>query len=173
MASQVKTNIVVQFGEDVTEDGLLLKAEVDSRDDGLNAGNTGFLPGDSVGILLFKDDLITTLNTDVTAGVLAQVGSGTFLVEKESLTFSDDEELNQEASFKYPVYSGFTYKWMGKDGGALQVINRQKARKPAAGIGIAQVSYTTFYTAYRLNSPAILNGETEFSILILFTGHTA
>jgi hypothetical protein len=52
-------------------------------------------------------------------------------------------------------------------------VNRQKARKPAAGIGIALVSYTTFYTAYRLNSPAILNGETEFSILVLFTGNTA
>jgi hypothetical protein len=173
MANIVKTNIVVQFGDAAADAGLLLKAEVDSRDDGLNAGNTSFIPGDSVGILLFKDDLITQLTTDVTAGVLAPAGSGTFLVESEQLTFADDEELNQEASFQYPVYSGFTYKWLGKDGGSLQVVNRQKARKPAAGIGIALVSYTTFYTAYRLNSPAILNGETEFSILVLFTGNTA
>lgn len=172
MPSQVKTNIVVQFGEDVTDDGLLLRAEVDSREDGLNAGRTSFLPGDSVGILLFQDDLITTLDTDVTAGVLAPAGSGTFPIEKEQLVFSDNEDINQEVAFQYPVYSGFTSKWLGKDGGALQVINRQTARKPEAGIGIAMVSYTTFYTAYRLNSPVILNEETEFSILVLFTGST-
>jgi hypothetical protein len=123
--------------------------------------------------LLFKDDLITRLTTDITAGSLVPAGSGTFLIENEELVFSDDEELNQEVSFQYPVYSGFTSKWLGKNGGTLQVVNRQIARKPTAGIGIALVSYTTFYTAYRLNSPAILNGETDFSILVLFVGNTA
>lgn len=174
MAGSVSTNISVQFGSAAAADaGLLLKAEVDSRDDGLNAGNTSFIPGDSVGILLFKDDLITQLDRVVTAGSLAQAGSGSFLVENEVLTFSDNTEVNQEVSFQYPVYSGFTYKWLGTDGGAIQVVDRQVARKPSAGIGVAQVSYTTFYTAYRLNSPSILNGETEFSILVVFIGNTA
>ena len=173
MAGSVSTNITVQFGAAATDAGLLLKAEVDSRDDGLNAGNTSFIPGDSVGILLFRDDLITQLDTVTTAGTLVQAGSGTFLVQDEALTFSDNTEINQEVSFQYPVYSGFTYKWLGTDGGAIQVIERQTARKPSAGIGVALVSYTTFYTAYRLNSPAILNGETEFSILVVFIGNSA
>lgn len=172
MAKGVSTNITVTFGKE-TDTDLLLKAEVDGRDDGLNAGNTSFLPGDSVGILLFRDDLITQLDTYVTAGTLAGAGGGSFLVENEVLSFTDNEELNQEVSFQYPVYSGFTSKWLGNDGGAIQVIERQTARKPAAGIGVALVSYTTNYQAYRLNSPAILNGETEFSILVVFMGSSA
>lgn len=173
MANVVKTSIAVQFADDVGDTDLLLKAELDSREDGLNNGNTTFRPGDSAGILVYRSPEITTLSTYITAGSLVPAGTGNILIEREELTFTDNETPNQEISLNYPVTSGFTYKWLGIDGGPLQLVNNTKIVKPQAGLGVALISYTTSYVAYRLTSPTSLNEETEFSIVVLFVGNTA
>lgn len=172
MPNVVKTSIVVQFADDVGDADLLFKAEIDSREDGLNNGKTAFAPGDSAGILLYKSPEIISLTTDNTAGSLVPASQGTIVIEREELIFDDNETPNQEYSLNYPVDSNFTYKWLGRDGGPLQLVKNTKVVKPNAGIGVALVSYTTRYYGYRLTSPAVLNDESEFSIIVLFIGST-
>ena len=165
MASRVTTNIVVEFGEGVSD--LFMMAEVDGRDGGLNSGRTSFIPGDSVGILLFKDDRITKITTELTAGTLSKIGKGTFEVKDEIVVFTDDNE----ARMRYPIDANFVYKWIGVDRGNLAVTDGLTIRKSIDGIGVAKISYTAEYTAYRLHSPLKVSGEDQFTIVVLFVGN--
>lgn len=168
MADRVTAHIVVEFG--TSEADLFMSAEVDSRPTGLNGNKTSFSPGDSVALLLFKHDLLTLVTTDVTAGSLNPIGTEYYQVTDQIITFTDDSD---ETTLTYPVYDGFTYKWVGVDRGAVSVSNGNTLRKALPGIGVLKVSYRSRATAYRLYSPTSVSGETTFPIVVLFVGNTA
>lgn len=162
-ANRVTTSIVVEF-DSGGADGIL-SAEIDSREDGYNSGDTSFSPGDQPVILVFKSDNVAIDAMDVSAGELVSLGSGT-LETTEILTFANV----REAGFAKPVASGFTSKWLGRNGGAI-TRTQTKVKVPADTVAALKATYTSDFTAYRLiNVPVVLDGETSYSVVIYISG---
>lgn len=167
MADNVTATLVVNFAR---KGEAMLIAEIDDRESGFNGGITQFSPGDSPAYLLFKtDDVVIDTQEFSAPGVSAvSLGTGLFVVE-EDLQFVKE----REASLSKPFRSGLTYKWLGNNLGAPQVIDQTKVRVPSVGLGVLRVSYRAEYRAYRLSGvPAQLNGENSFPIIIYVVGHT-
>jgi len=162
------TSITVDF---TTADGAegtteLLKAEVDSREDGLNGGDTTFISGvDSPAFLVFKSTPVSIDVMTPTYGNIQSLGSGTYLVE-DIVTFS----MENTKALNYPISGNFTYKWLGRSNGSVSHTENTLSLAEKS-IGVLKISYEATYSAYRLNNiPAILDGETEFSVLIYIAG---
>lgn len=159
----VTASIVVNFGDSAAEDALL-RAEIDSRETGLNGGVTSFSPGESAYILTYKEN-ISSILAQVSAGSISLHSTGSRQVTQE-LSFAG----TNQASLQYPAASIDSVTWIGNDLGTLTYVGGASVRSQTTGVGIAKVTYTTNFTAYRLNAPATLNGLTSFNILVLFTG---
>lgn len=157
----VTTSIVVQFS---SSSGSVLTAEVDSREDGLNNGKTSFSPGNTAKFLVFKSDNVTIDSMVSSAGTLSPAGSGTYEVE-EWVTFSN----TAETSVSKPVASGFSYEWFGTSLGTITA-SETSLRVESKGVAVAKVKYQSKYLAYALASPASLNGESEFQIVVFISG---
>ena len=175
MAGVVTTSLVVSLGDDA-EGTSIYTAEVDSRDDGLNGGRTNFNPGDSIYILLFKTDNVTTIHSVASKGSLTYQGTTDFEVEG----FAEYPNEN-ESSLTYPVPTGavVTKSWLGNDLGHSTISNQSSillSTDPTAlgdpYVGILKYSYTAVADIYLLQDTLIPN-EAEYSILCFFQGSIA
>jgi hypothetical protein len=144
----------------------LLAAEIDSREDGYNAGRTQFAPGDQPALLIFRSTGVTLDSVRPSAGNIAPLASGTMTVE-ETLAFAD----SAEATLRYPTNTLTSWKWLGNDLGTPEIVDELTLRVPAAGVAELRVVYETTFDARRLSGvPAVLNGETEYDVLVLVEG---
>ena len=160
----ITTSITVNFAP-ADADGILM-AEIDDREDGLNLGNTSFRPGDDVGFLVYKTPDVVIDQMVSTLGSTTGAGSGTRTVT-EFITFAD----SNEASVGYPIASISDIIWFGTSGGAY-TISGSTISLSAKAIAVAEVTYTTNFTGYKLtNVPPSYAGKTTFSVLIFIAGH--
>lgn len=163
----VTASLVVRLGGD--EDQGLLKAEIDAREDGFNGGDTNFVPGDAVHYLVYRGAGTVLTRHESTLGAISSLGTHGREVE-EVVSFADE----RRASLSYPVKSGLTVNWMGAAPGSAQLRGDNELVLPAAGVGIATVTYQTTFQAFRLaNLPGTVNGKSTYSVLILLIGETA
>ena len=165
MTTQVfNADITVQFSNGTGDKRVL--AQIDDRsakDNGLNNGVTSFISGDNVFILLFKSEGVSVTDIINSDGNIVRAGSGQYIT-RERVKFTPG---NLESSASKPINGNFTYTWLGsRNPGQLSAFNEDtirltpKANTPA--IGIADVTYTSRYDAYRLNS------TTAEEVLIVF-----
>ncbi len=167
MATNVTTTLVVSLKSDA-EESSIFSAEVDDRETGLNAGDTSFAPGDAIGYLVYMSSNVdpATLSQIASKGSITAAGTGTKSVT-EFIQFANE----REATPQYPIYGGFTYAWMGNNLGALTMVNDRALSIAAAGVGVAKVTYNTFYRSFLLSS-TLIPGEPEYEILIYIAAQT-
>lgn len=162
--AEVTTSIVVQFS--TTGSSGILTAEIDSREAGFNSGKTSFQPGDQPAFLIYKSADVTIQSIEPSAGNIADLGAGLEPIE-ELLTFANATE----ATLQKPISGALTYKWLGNNLGAPVVVGDNLIRVPTKGVGVLKVNYNAPWLAKRLSGlPTVLNGETEYSVLIVITG---
>ena len=166
--------IRVQFGNPDGSGGAglsgQLSAEVDARPEGLNGGRSSFNPGETVYILIYKSDNVTITDTVCSAGSMGAQGS-TVVSKTEELMFEDVDS----ASLSVPAQSSLASTlWYGRSLGSLTLqSDKVTVRASSKGVGVAKVTYGALALIYALSSPATLNGETDFSILVLIKGTAA
>lgn len=174
MANTIVTaSLVVELGSDDAETSVLT-AEIDTAVDGLNSGNTSFSAGDQVGYLVYRTDDVQLIAHIATAGSIVSAGYRDIEVE-EFIVFSN----TQSVSLPYPVQSGWeTPVWYGTTLGNISVANQSQARvspldpnnPPDYYVGVAKVKYVTRAYQYKLHTPAQVNGEDIFQILVFLAG---
>ncbi len=163
------TTLVVQFTDDTTkedEKAGYISAEVDSRADGLNKGDTSFEPGDMVFFLVYMNS-VTSIDQIITSGgAVNSAGSSNVQIE-EYITFDN----SKESSVGKPILGITSVTWYGNNLGNLTIADDEitliAGRK---GVGVAKIVYTAKAHAYVLASPASINGETKFQIAIVVIG---
>lgn len=142
------------------EDGVILRLEVDDRDDGLNAGDTSFRPGDDVYYLMYLTGASLQQHF-ATAGAISSEGGGGRVIaddDAEYLTFSEAKE----ASLGYPASGGLTSSaWIGNvydlNGNqiaapTIELVDGGSTIRTAEKVtGILKLEYIAPYTAYRLS----------------------
>ena len=173
MAEVVVATLNVNFAEDSTATQGVLKLEIDDREDGLNAGDTSFQPGDTVGFWLFKDsnvNLITATPISTSGGVTS-AGSASKEID-EYLTFSNTDS----SSLGYPPSGSVTLEWVGRDykiaGTTVTVttVLPERTRSQLAMpdktqvAGVLRARYTTTGSLWRLRSV-----PTDITEALLFT----
>lgn len=164
----VTASLVVQLGDPAATD--LLKAEIDGREDGFNEGNTSFIPGDDVHYLVYKGAAVSLTKHEATLGVISSQGFRTRQVTRERVQFAG----KRTATLAYPVSSGLSVQWMGANPGAAQLQGDNTLVLPAAGLGYAEVTYTTRFEVFRLaNLPGTVNGRADYAVLIRLVGEVA
>lgn len=164
--TKITTSLVVEFSSGGSN--RMLKAEIDDRETGYNAGNTSFVPGDAPAFLLFKSRDVTVDRMLVTSGSLVALAPGVKEVT-EVLTFTDSKEVSPS----YPIQGAFTSKWLGLSGGQVSY-TENNITIPSLAVALLKVTYTTNFTAYRMaNIPTVLDGETTFSVMAFIHGYYA
>lgn len=159
--------IRVQFGSAESSAAAHLSAEIDSRADGLNGGVTAFSPGDRVYCLLYKSDNVSISEVICSAGSFTAQGSEVISLTEE-LAFEDSDT----ASLRRPARDDLAQTaWYGRDLGQLRLQADHMTLKAAtAGVAVVKVTYDALALVYELASPATLNGEDDFNILVLVKG---
>lgn len=167
MPNTVTTSLVVSFTRSGNGGGIL-SAEIDSRQDGFNSGNTSFAPGNQPAFLIFKSSDVEIDEITPSAGEISDLGTGTMSVT-EIIKFANVAE----ATLSKPVASGLTVKWLGNDLGAVTLVGENKLVVAAPGVGVLKVTYNAAFLAKKLvNVDNPLNGETEYEVLIYIEGHS-
>jgi len=138
----IKTSIVIRFAGAVQD--ARIAAEIDTRDDGLNRGNTDFVAGDQVGYLVTLSGAKITRQT-TTAGRIIPGPNGQQEID-EILSFEDTEK----ATTQKPVSGAFSASWIGLDGGPLSVTQPDLIKTAKPVVGLARVSYRSDYLGYYL-----------------------
>lgn len=166
MPNVITTSLVVNFS--TSGSSGLLSAEIDARPAGYNAGKTSFNPGDAPAFLVFKSSDVEIDSVEPSAGSITDETGGTVEVT-EMLEFANVAE----ATLQKPVDGGsIVAKWLGNNLGTPVLVGDTKITIPAAGVGVLKVTYQSRFIAKRLNGiPTLLNGESEFEVLIVITGH--
>lgn len=148
------------------EDRGILLLEIDAREEGFNSGRTSFTPGDQPVVLVYKSIDVELNDVDSSAGDIAAEGTGTAEIDE----YVDFVNTN-EAEVRYPIVSILEYKWLGNDLGAPTFSEETKLTVPTSGIGRLKIKYTSNFIAKRLvNVPIVLNGETEYGVLVVAEG---
>lgn len=113
----VTASQIISFDRGADTDRSILRLEVDSRDDGLNAGRTSFSPGDSVGLLLYKSPSVTILHGPiVTYGAIQE--EGTHEVEQEGfLTYAGETSQTMSHPICTPEIT-----WLGNSLGEVSIV---------------------------------------------------
>lgn len=173
--NKLSTSLVVDFGGDGNTPGVL-RLEIDDDEDGLNGGNTSFVPGDTVGYKLFKSKNVTVNYHDTSYMPPQPAGAKAGVPQKEIVTFID----SKTATPRYPIDSGFTYRWLGKNPGTLEAVSdsevvlRVPKVPPGAKVpevlGVALLTYNTSFELYTMTSPSSLGGVDEFEIAVFVKG---
>ena len=167
---EVTATVVVNFGQGAASDNDALVAEIDSRETGLNAGKTTFLPGEDVWILVYPSSNVV-LNTPVTSWGDLVRRAGTELVDKEQdLQFIDEVE----GVVAWPILDGFTPTFIGRDASPVVQAGDMTLRiaTPAAVdhyARVLRVNWVAEAIAYRLTNTEI-SGLDEYQIVVHFTG---
>ena len=161
--SSVTTSLLISFTPESESESAVLVAEVDSREDGLNNGDTTFRPGDPIYYLTYAGPGVSIVQQIATAGGIASVGGGNRQVT-ETVTWANV----RDASVSYPVAGGLSIAWCGRNPGKAALSGSKTLRLPDAGVGVAKVTYTTAYHAWRLSGvPTSIE-----DVLILIEGTT-
>jgi hypothetical protein len=161
MAEVVVATLNVNFAEDTTADTTgVLKLEIDDREDGLNAGDTSFQPGDTVGFFLFKDSNVTVeYGPSATSGGITASGSASKDID-EYITFSNSDS----GSLGYPPSGSVSLEWQGK---CLKIVGTEvtqttalpertrsnlKMANGSSVAGVLRARYSTTGSLYTLRS---------------------
>jgi hypothetical protein len=160
--------IRVQFGNPDPNAAGHLSAEVDTRPDGLNGGRTSFSPGETIYILVYKSENVTITDTICSAGsITAQGSTALTLTEEVMFEDSDTSQLPKPSRLSSLASS----LWYGRSLGSLTLqSDKMTVKAQSKGVAVAKVTYTAEASVYALTAPASLNGETDFSILVLIKG---
>lgn len=142
-----------------------LSAELDDRPDGLNGGLTSFQPGDTVYFFVHASSNVTHADPVPSAGSVAPATIG-IVTRTELVTFANVAT----ASLPVPAIEITDHTWLGTDLGALTLTDEMTVTASSAGVAVCSVTYTTQPDAYGLTSPANINGQTEFDILVYVRG---
>lgn len=168
MARVITASLVVEFND--PDDAGLLVAELDDFPDGLNQGNTSFVPGDSPGFLIYHSSNVIIDSITPSAGFISSLGGGTSPeLIKDDLIFTD----NKSASFSKPQKGSLTLTQLGDnhDFGA-KTATELALSVQNVGVGVIRARYLSTFRKYRLGGiPTTLGGETEFQVVIFVTGH--
>lgn len=158
----------VQFGNPDSESSGHLSAEVDSRPEGLNGGRTSFSPGETVYILVYRSENVTITDTLCSAGSISPQGS-TVLTLTEEVMFEDADTSQLPKPSR--LSSLASSLWYGRSLGALTLqSDKLTVKAQSKGVAVAKVTFEAEALVYALTAPASLNGETDFSILVLIKG---
>lgn len=163
----VTATILVDFAQG-GESGATghLSAEVDDRADGLNNGDTSFQPGDTAYFLVFKSANVTHTDPVPSAGTVTAATVG-IVTKEDQIIFANVAT----GSLPVPALAITDYEWMGTDLGTLTLGDDEMTVTAAtAGVAVCKITYTTQPEAYGLASPANINGETDFDILVYIAG---
>jgi hypothetical protein len=165
MAGVVTTSIVVQFGTE-GDAAYHLSAEIDSREDGYNGGETSFIGGDSPVFLVYKSDELSLSFVSSTGGVQNHA-SGT-IEQQEWLIFADEKTKSLS---KPPTGSVTLEHFAGTTGGTVV---GSDVTLPAKGVAVYRATYDAKFLAYKMtNIPTTLKGESAFPVVIVVTGIAA
>jgi hypothetical protein len=166
----VTANITISFGEaDAASANAHLSAEIDGRPEGLNAGKTSFVPGDTAHFLIYKSANVTYDTPIPSAGTINQGATGLTVTKEDDISFADTDT----ASLSIPATGIVSVTWLGTSLGSLVLTDPTTIKASAKGVAVARVRYTCSADAWSLQSPASLAGLTDFSILIFILGHIA
>ena len=165
----VTASIVVQFG-DTTDANTHVSIEVDSRTElegGLNKGKTTFSAGDTVYLLVYKSDNVTLVTQSSSSGLLTLVPGQVYISKEDEVSFIDSDE----SSANKPIHKDFQYTWIGDnhDLGHITPLggypNVRASSKTLYEVGIASLSYKSLVSIYRLETPAEINGDSNYNVL--------
>lgn len=163
MAGVVTTSIVVQFGSEEDADKYILKAEIDSREDGYNKGNTSFQPGDSPYILVYKSPELS-LSFEVSTGNLSSRGNEP-VEQSEYPVFANVQTVD----LAYPPTGSVNLKHLAGKTGAT--VSGSTISLPEPDIAVYKADYdATAYVYQLVGIPTELKGETSFPVVIFITG---
>lgn len=150
--SAITTTLVVDLAGGQAE----LKAEIDTRPEGLNGGKSQFTAADEIWILV---ETVGCNITEVTAssGQLSAGAAVTIQTKYEPVSYAPGSPAKTKSRIENPA--GVSAIWRGnkppvfnaaKDGSlSLQLSDGKAYDKPAAGL----VTYTTKYKSYKLKPP--------------------
>jgi hypothetical protein len=166
MAGAVTATVMVQF---TNQGSGILTAELDTRPEGYNNGRSTFSAGDEPVILVRKTPNVS-MQIITSAGSCSQFGTGT-TEELEFLTYM----RTKTASASKPISSGFSSNWYGQSLGVVRVSGNKDVvidtTEPITGCGVLGITYNSDFIAYKLSGvPAMLNGRSDFSVLVGFIG---
>lgn len=164
--------IRVQFGlPDAAERTGHLSAELDTRENGLNGGRTSFNPGDTAYILVYKSDNVQIEDVVCSSGSITR--GQEIVVDVEDEIFFEDSDT---ATLNKPCQSTAlsSTRWFGRSLGSLSLqSDKMTVKASAKGVAVAKVGYRARAIVYALTSPASIDGETDFSILVVIKGTVA
>lgn len=179
----VQTSLVVQFtssdGGDAGGSGILI-AEIDGRsvdNGGLNGGKTsGFLPGDTVSILVYKTNNVSLEDPVSSEGIVTIANTPQVIIPvSENLTFIN----TNKASLSKPIYGDLTVGVSRVSGGdnsdaTIELLSPSSVItvKPVGTVitnpnivGIVAVSYETVAIVYEFK-----NAYGDMPVLIFISG---
>jgi hypothetical protein len=177
MAEVVVATLNVNFSADTAATEGVLKLEIDDREDGLNAGDTSFAPGDTVGFWMFKDSNVTVeYGPASTSGGVTSSGSASKTID-EYITFSNSDS----GSLGYPPSGSVSLEWQGR---CLKIVGTEvttistlpertrsnlRMADGSSVAGVLRAQYTTTGSLYTLR--AVPEDITE--VLIMAIGSIA
>lgn len=169
MSNAPTTTLRVSFGQSTGAGASYLSAELDAREDGLNGGETQFVPGGKAWFLIHKGANVSIDSVEASAGTVSLGGAITY-VKTEEVVF----EGGKTASLSMPSQGISSVKWMGRNLGGLTLgADGQTITASTEGVAVAKVSHSVNATTGSLASPSVIDGETEFSIAVIITGSVA
>lgn len=168
--SSIVASLVIEFNDPSSgDDGFSMTAELDSREEGYNAGNTQFVAGDSPAFLVYKSPEITinSIRTtiDLVGGSVLYQGSGIENIV-EFLKFAEEARAN----LRRPPFGAVTLEYASGDvrtpsnrGGIVTL--------SASGLSVFKATYATQFLAYKLiGAPSSLLGELDFPVIVYIKG---
>lgn len=141
--SKVTTSLQIVFAVEGSSGEI--KAEVDSRELGLNSGETQFYAGDSPGFLVFKEDGVGKLRLESSEGGIQSVTSGSIEVE-EWLVFANSNSVG----FQYPPNTGVALVEVNANNSASFRKSGAQLVSDKNTVAAVKVRYRTYFTGYRL-----------------------
>lgn len=164
----VTANFSISFGtNDSGGASGHLSAEVDGRSDGLNAGKTSFLPGDTAHFLVYSSDNVSYDSPIASSGSISSGSEGISVVKETDIQFADSDT----ATLQVPAQSIQSVTWMGTSLGDLSLVDSTTVKAGSKGVAVARVKYSAQADAWALNSPSSVGGLTDFSILVFIQGY--
>jgi hypothetical protein len=155
-AQQITAHVVVEFAE---SDQVSAFVELDDRDNGLNAGKTQFLPGDTAYLLLFKPTGYSVSFSRPSSGTLVKHGDSIKSIGGEIVQFPNTDG----STVRYPISGSFTYEWLGDNLGVLSPASEFSVSLPPRTIdpgtqlpvpqyrvGIAEMGYDSECEVWKL-----------------------
>ncbi len=167
MSDKPSATLRVTFGQPSAGRGAsYLSAEIDGREDGPNGGNSQFTPGGTAWFLVHRGANVSISGAEASAGTVSLGGDITY-VKEEEVVFGGEKT----ASLSIPSEGIVSTKWIGRNLGAIALhADKQTIEVPTEGVGVAKVRHTIKARQGSLQSPAMIDGETDFSIAVIITG---